>query len=121
MMEVDGFTILDLFLTGWWGRRCKIQIYSTGGSGNTGFTYTEIKEMKWSYLQRHLEKSPKHVWNKIKVNWLSVIARKLTPKLAKTFEIHKTFLKPNFTQLFEANKVNQIEGIKWTFSLSPTD
>lgn len=46
MMEVDGFSILDLFLTGWWGRRCKTQTYSTGGSGNTGFTYTEIKEMK---------------------------------------------------------------------------
>lgn len=40
MMEVDGFTILDLFLTGQEGMGCQTQIHSSGGSGNTDFIYS---------------------------------------------------------------------------------
>lgn len=40
MMEVDGFTILDLFLTWQEGMGCQTQIHSSGGSGNIGFTYS---------------------------------------------------------------------------------
>lgn len=40
MMEGDGFTILDLFLTWQEGMGCQTQIHSSGGSGNIGFTYS---------------------------------------------------------------------------------
>lgn len=42
MMEVDGLTILDLFLTGWWAgiKGCQTQLHSSDGSRNTGFTYS---------------------------------------------------------------------------------
>lgn len=40
MMEVDEFTILDLFSTGQEEMGCQTQIHSSGGSGNIGFTYS---------------------------------------------------------------------------------
>lgn len=42
MMEVDGLTILHLFLTGWWAgiRGCQTQLHSSDDSRNTGFTYS---------------------------------------------------------------------------------
>lgn len=92
------------------------KIHSSGGSGNNqdSLTRKHIKDIKWSYLQRHLERLAKCV-KFLKLTGSQLLLENDT-KASR--DLWNSYSETQFLQLFEANEVTQIKGIKLDFFLS---